>query len=190
MIRIDCQANKFVAKTLQEKIPQIIRATADCTETFGIDDVMFSAGTEDNYIGVPCENKTLKGGWKFKYDGDWNNYFTIDIYNKLDFKNDAPPAGTPIYFINATNAYGDFSKGKYHKLIENHASLTFLGPDSIIFYTWKMLESAFLGYADYYVRHTTEYKGNNKRLWETKSVLDLSKGLYIPCQPPIDLFEK
>jgi hypothetical protein len=27
-------------------------------------------------------------------------------------------------------------------------------------------------------------------LWETKAVLDISKGLYIPCNPPIELFEK
>ena len=190
MIRIDCKANQFVAQTLQEKVAPIFRATADCVESYGIDDIMFSAGTENNYIGVPCENKTLKGGWQFKYSGDWNPYFTASIYNKLTFVGEPPSAGTPIYFINATDAKGDFKKGKYQKLIDNHASLTFFGPDGIIFYTWKMLKDAFCGYADYYVRHTTEFGGNNKRLWEKKAVIDLSKGLYIPCEPPIELFEK
>jgi len=190
MIRVDCKSNKYVAEMLQEKVAPIFRATADCHETYGIDDIMFSAGTEDNFIGVPCENKTLKGGWQFKYDGDWNPYFTTAIYNKLTFKGDPPLAGTPIYFINATDAKGDFKKGKYQKLIDNHASLTFFGPDGILFYTWKMLQDAFVGYADYYVRHTTEFGGKNNRLWETKAVIRLDKGLYIPCTPPIDLFEK
>ena len=189
MVRIDCKANQYVAKTLEEKVAPIFRATADCYETYGIDDLWFSAGTEENYIGVPCENKTLKGGWQFKYEDEWNPYFTIGIYNKLNFKSEPPEAGTPIYFINATDAHGDYSKGKYQKLIDNKASLTFLAPDCIIFYTWKMLKDAFCGYADYYVRHTTEF-GNNRRLWETKAVLRLDKGLYIPCEPPLELFEK
>ena len=190
MLKIDCEANRFVAKTLEEKVGPIIRATADCTENFGIDDIWFSAGTEEKYIGVPCENKSLKGGWKFKYDGEWNPYFTTGIYNKLAFQKEPPSAGTPIYFINATDAYGNYEKGKYRKLIDNHASLTFLGPDCILFYTWKMLADAFVGYADYFVRHRTEYGHDYKRYWETKAVLDLTKGLYIPCNPPIELFEK
>ena len=189
MIKTDCRANQFVASILPT-IPPIFRAKADCTENYWIDDVMFSAGTEEHYIGVPCENKTLKGGWQFKYDGDWNPYFTCGIYNKLSFKKEPPTAGTPIYFINATDAYGDFANGKYQKLIDNKAALTFLGPDCVILFTCKMLERAFCGYADYYVRHTTEFGGKNKRLWETKAVLDISKGLYIPCNPPIDIFEK
>ena len=189
MVRIDCSANKYIAKILEEKVAPIFRATADCEESFGIDDIWFSAGTEENYIGVPCEAKTLKGGWQFKYEDEWNPYFTIGIYNKLNFKSEPPEAGTPIYFINATDAYGDLKKGKYQKLIDNKASLTFLAPDCIIFYTWKMLKDAFCGYADYYVRHTTEF-GNNRRLWETKAVLRLDKGLYIPCEPPLELFEK
>lgn len=190
MVRIDCAANKFVAETLIEKVKPIFRASADCIETFGVDDLWYSAGTEDNYAGFPCENKTLKGGWQFKYQDEWNPYFTTGIYNKLDFKSEPPTAGTPIYFINATDAYGDLKKGKYQKLIDNHASLTFLAPDCIIFYTCPMLQDAFLGYADYFVRHTTEYGHNNKRLWERKALLDLRKGLYIPCKPPIELFEK
>ena len=190
MLKIDCKANQFIAKTLQEKVDIIFRATADCEENYGIDDIWFSAGTEERYVGVPCECKTLKGGWKFKYDDDWNIYFTTGIYNKLNFKKDRPDAGTPIYFINATDAYGNYEKGKYQKILDNKAALTFLAPDCIIFYTAKMLERAFLGYADYYVKHRTEYGGNNKRLWETKAVLNLNKGLYIPCNPPIELFEK
>jgi hypothetical protein len=190
MIRIDCQANKYVANTLETRVPLIFRAVADCTETYGIDDIWYSAGTEANYAGFPCENKTSKGGWKFKYDDDWNEYFTCGIYNKLDFKGEPPAVGTPIYFINATDAYGNYERGKFSKLLDNKASLTFFAPDCIIFYTWKMLEDAFMGYADYYVKHTTEFGGYNKRRWETKAILNLNKGLYIPCDPPIELFEK
>lgn len=190
MVKIDCAANRYVAQILEEKVVPIFRATADCTENYGIDDIWFSAGTEERYCGVPLENKTLKGGWKFKYDGTWNPYFTDDIYHKLKFHSEPPESGTPIYFINATDAYGDYEKGKYNKLIVSGAGLTFLAPDCIIFYTAHMLEKAFLGYADYYVRHRTEYGHNNKRLWETKAILNLNRGLYIPCEPPIEMFEK
>ena len=189
MVRIDCARNQFVAKNLL-RVEPIIRATADCEETFGVDDIWYSAGTEDNYAVFPCENKTLLGGYQFKYEGDWNPYFEIGIYNKLNFHKDQPDAGTPIYFVNATDAYGDYAKGKFQKLIDNKASLTFFAPDCIILYTYKMLEDAFLGYADYYVSHTTEYGNNKRRRWETKAIIDLSQGIYIPCDPPIELFEK
>lgn len=190
MIKSDCSANKYVADKIKETYEWILNATADCRENFWIDDVMFSAGTEDNYIGVPMEVKTLKGGWQFKYDGEWNDYFTCGIYNKLTWKAESPEVGTPIYFINATDAHGDFKNGKYTKLVDNHACLSFLGPDGIILYSWKNLQDAFAGYADYLVRHTTEFGRNNKRLWETKAVLRLDRGVYIPCNPPIELFEK
>lgn len=191
MIKVDCQANEFVAETLKKTYSWILNAKADCRENFWIDDVMFSAGTEESYIGVPLEVKTIKGGFQLKYDGEWNNYFTCGIYNKLNFKCEPPEAGTPIYFINATDANGDFSKGKYQKLIDNHACLAYLAPDGLLLYSWKNLEDAFCGYADYYVRHTTEYGSKYKnKLWETKSVLNLNKGVYIPCNPPIELFEK
>lgn len=189
MIKTDCAANNYVAGILPT-IPPIFRAKANCIENFWIDDIMTSAGTEDNYIAMPVENKTLKGGWQFKYDGDWNPYFTCGIYNKLDFKSEPPAVGTPIYFINATDYNGDYSNGKYQKLIDNNACLTFLAPDCVILFTCKMLERAFCGYADYYVRHTTDFGYKGKRLWETKAILDISKGLYIPCNPPIELFEK
>jgi hypothetical protein len=179
-----------VAKILVEKVAQIFRATADCSENYSIDDVWFSAWTNNKIIGVPCECKTLKGGYQFKYDEEWNTYFTDDIYHKLKFHSEPPESGAPIYFINATDAYGDYEKGKYNKLIVSGAGLTFLAPDSIIFYTNHMLKDAFCGYADYYVRHRTEYGNNNKRLWETKALIRLDKGLYIPCSPPIEMFEK
>lgn len=190
MIRIECAANQYVAKVLEEKVEPIFRATADCIETFGVDDIMFSAGTEDNFVGVPCECKTLKGGYQFQYDGDWNPYFTTGIYNKLDFKGVPPSPGTPIYFINATDSKGDYAKGKYKKILENKGALTFFAPDCIILYTNKMLEKAFCGYADYYVRHTTEFGKDYNRKWETKALIRLDMGLYIPCNPPIEYFEK
>ena len=190
MIKIDCNRNKYVASVLEDKVPQIERAVADCTENFDIDDIMLSARTNNVIIGVPCENKALLGGWKFKYDGEWNPYFTTDIYHKLRFKEEPPEEGTPIYFINATDANGDYSNGKYQRLIDNNAALTFVAPDCIIFYTSRMLDSAFCGFADYYVRHRTEYGHDYRRFWETKAILNLNKGLYIPCDPPLEMFEK
>ena len=74
--------------------------------------------------------------------------------------------------------------------IQNHACLVYIAPDGMIIFNPKELKNAFVGYADYFVRHTTEYGKNNKRLWETKAVLDLSQGTYVPCNPPIELFEK
>lgn len=190
MDRIECPRNEYVAKVLEDNLPQILKAKADCIEDFEIDDIMLSAVTNNTIIGIPCENKTLLGGWQFKYDDEWNPYFTEDIYDKLKFHGLPPEQGTPIYFINATDSKGDYSKGKYQKLIISGASLTFFGPDCVIFYTCKMMQDAFLGYADYFVRRKTEYGRDYKRYWETKSILDLNKGLYIPCSPPLDLFEK
>lgn len=190
MYKIDCTLNQFVAKTLRENYEWIINATAECTENFKVDDVMFSAGTEENYVAIPMEVKSIKGGWQLKYDGDWNPYFTTGIYNKLDFKGVPPEVGTPIYFINATDVHGDFSKGKYQKLIDNHACLAYIAPDGILLFSSKTLQDAFCGYADYLVSHTTEYGNNHKRHWETKSVLNLNKGIYIPCNPPLELFLK
>lgn len=190
MLKTDCEANKFVADYLQENYEWIIRAIASCEENFGIDDVNFSAGTEENYFNVELENKTLMGGWQFKYDGDWNPYFTCGIYNKLVFKSTTPAVGTPIYFVNATDAYGDYDRGKYKRIMDAHACLSFLAPDGIILFNQKDLKDAFIGYADYYVKHTTAFHQKGKRLWETKAILDLSKGKYLPCNPPIELFEK
>ncbi len=188
MKKVDCERNNFVAQTLKEKYEWIINATADCQENYGIDDVMFSAGTEDNFIGVPLEVKSIKGGFQLKYEGEWNPYFVCGIYNKLVFKGSRPADGTAVYFINATDAHGDFEKGKYQKLLDNHACLAFLAPDGILMFSPKDLKEAFVGYADYYVRHTTEYKKYGKRDWETKAVLCLEKGTYIPCNPPTELF--
>lgn len=189
MMKIDCSANQYVADKLKE-YDWVINATADCEENYWIDDVMFSAGTEENYIGIPMEVKTLKGGWQFKYDDEWNPYFTCDIYNKLTWKSTVPEVGTPIYFVNATDAYGNFKKGKFGKLLDNHACLSFLAPDGILIYDHRALTEAFCGYADYLVRHTTEFGNNKRRLWETKAILDLSKATYVPCNPPIEIFEK
>lgn len=190
MYKNDCKANKYVATVLKMAVRNILNATADCSENYWIDDISISAGTEDNYQYYPCENKTLKGGWQFKYDDTWNPYFTGDIYRKLRFEGEAPASGTPIYFINATDAYGDIKNGKYYKLVDNNACLSFLGPDCILFYTPAMLKSAFMGYADYYVPHTTEFGYNKGRRWEKKAILNLSMAYIIPCSPPIDIFEK
>lgn len=190
MLRRDCAANQYVANILVEKVEPIFRATADCIESFDVDDIVYSAGTDDSFIAVPCECKTLKGGYQFQYSGDWNTYFTTGIYNKLVFKGVRPDVGTPIYFVNATDSSGDFAKGKYRKILDSHGSLTFLAPDCILFYTKEMLEKAFCGYADYYVRRTTEFGGNWNREWEPKALIRLDMGLYIPCNPPTELFRK
>ena len=191
MYKVDCERNLYIAKVLEESVPQIIRAVADCEENFDVDDVAVSALTKNNLIGFPVECKTLLGGWQFQYSGAWNTYFTEDIYDKLKFHSLPPEEGkTPIYFINATDAKGDYTKGKWQKVLDAKGGLCFFAPDCVIFYTNPMLVNAFVGYADYFSCRKTEYGHNYSRHWETKALIDLSKGLYIPCQPDIKLFEK
>lgn len=189
MIKIDCEANRYVASALPLVYDWITAANADCNEDYSVGDVVFSAITEDmETVAYQLENKRIMGGWQLKYEGEWNPYFTCDIYSKLRFETDMA-SGTPIYFVNATDAYGNPENGKWNKLLKEHACLCYFAPDGLLLFSPKTLKEAFICYADYYVKHTTQFK--NKRMrWERKAVLDLTKGSYVPLNPPIELFEK
>lgn len=181
MVRVDCAINKYVAKVLKDTYEWILDAEADCVETFNIDDLMISAGTIESYTGIPCEIKSIKGGFQIKYEGEWNPYFSKDIYKKLRFESEPLSSGNPIYFVN---------QHKYNRLMESpNACLIYAAPDGLLIFNHKQLREAFLGYADYYVKHTTEL--NNRHMqWETKALLDLTKAKYLPCNAPKELFEK
>lgn len=181
MVRVDCAINKYVANFLKETYDWVLDASADCVESFGLDDIMISAGTIDSYTGIPVESKSIKGGWQIKKEGEWNDYFTSGIYNKLRFEGESLSSGTPIYFVNQT---------KYKRLMDTPgACLVYAAPDGILLYNHKQLKEAFKGYADYYVKHTTEL-GDRHMQWETKALLDMSKAKYLPWNAPKELFEK
>lgn len=187
--KVDCESNRWLASALPSVYDWIVDAKADCEEDFTVADVVFSAMTDDNNIkGFDLEAKRIMGGWQLKYDGEWNPYFTSEIYNKLKFEKDMA-SGTPIYFVNATDAYGNEENGKWKKLLDDHACLCYLAPDGLLLFSPKTLKDAFIGYADYYVKHTTQFD-NKKMRWERKAVISLEKGSYIPINPPIELFEK
>lgn len=189
MLKIDCKANEYVASALPLVYEWIIAAKADCEEDYTVRDVVFSAITEDNNVlGFDLENKRIMGGWQLKYNNQWNPYFTSEIYNKLRFESHVE-SGHPIYFVNATDAYGNFENGKWKKLLDSHACLCYLAPDGLLLFSPKALKEAFIGYADYYVKHTTQFN-NKKMLWEKKAVISLEKGAYVPLNPPLYLFEK
>lgn len=189
MVKIDCQANRYIASALPIVYDWIIAAKADCEEDFTIADITFSAITGKGEIkGFDLEAKRIMGGWQLKYDGEWNQYFTSEIYHKLKFDTDVV-SGHPIYFVNATDAYGNFENGKWKKLIDANACLCYLAPDGILMFSPKTLKEAFIGFADYYVKHTTQFS-NKKMRWERKAVISLEKGAYVPLSPPLDLFEK
>lgn len=188
MIKTDCAANQYIAKTLRESYDWIINATADCEEDFSVSDVIFSALTYENEVRCyDLEVKRIMGGWQLKYDGQWNTYFTGGIYRKLKFDTDVV-SGKPIYFVNATDAYGNPENGKWKKLLDAHACLCYLAPDGLLLFSPKALKDAFIGYADYYVKHTTQFE-NRKMRMERKAVILLEKGVYVPLSPPLELFE-
>lgn len=180
MYKVDCEANKYVASALVSVYSWIINATASCEEDYSVGDVVFSAVTDGVLTSYDLENKRIMGGWQLKYSGQWNTYFTADIYDKLKFQTLPPEEGTPIYFINDS---------KWNRLLDAHACLCFLAPDGILLFSHKELKEAFLCYADYYVKHTTQF-GNRTMSWEKKAVLNLSKGAYVPLNPPMELFYK
>ena len=179
MVKVDCAINKAIASALLETYPWIIGAEADCTENYEIDDIMISAGTLVTYTGIPIEAKSIKGGWQIKYEGEWNPYFTKEIYKKLKPQGDFLKEGEPIYFIN---------QYKYERLMKSkNACLVYAAPDGMLIYDHKSLREALLGYADYYVKHTTEF-ANAHRSWETKAILDMTKAKYLPYNFSKELF--
>ena len=180
MCKPDYEANRYIASVLVIIYPWITNATAPCEEDYSVGDVVFSAMTDEGLVEHQLESKRIMGLYQLKYSGQWNTYFTADIYDKLKFQTLPPEEGTPIYFVN---------ESKWNRLLDAHACLCFLAPDGMILFSHKELKEAFLCYADYYVSRTTQF-GDKKKSWEKKAVLNLSKGAYVPLNPPLELFKK
>jgi len=178
-VELECESNKYVASALVSIYSWIVNATADCVEDYTVGDVVFSAITNIGLSRHDLENKRILGGWQLKYDGQWNKYFTTEIYKKLRFETDMS-SGLPIYFINET---------KWNRIMDAKGCLCYLAPDGMLLFSNKALKDAFVGFADYYVKHTTQFA--DKRMeWEKKAVLNLEYGAYVPLSPPRELFEK
>ena len=100
MKKVDCEINTWVASWMIDEFDWITNATADCDENYGIDDVVFSACTTCGDMIVKQQDvKSLKGGFQFKNNGVWNNYFSTDnpngIIKNMMFGN-VPPASMDI----------------------------------------------------------------------------------------------
>ena len=100
MFKVDCEINSWISKWLVEEYSWITNATADCEENYDVDDVVFSAVTKSgDIVGKYAEVKSIKGGFNFKYDGEWNNYFSTDnpngIIKRMMFGN-VPPHNVDI----------------------------------------------------------------------------------------------
>lgn len=187
MYKVDCESNRWLAQALVmlSADTKVFAATADCEENYGIDDLWISALTKSgNWTAMPCENKTIKGLFQLKYDGEWNSYFSTanpkGIMKKLS--GDTIPVDKHVYFINAS---------KYEKVIENHACLAYLAPDGFILFSPASLKKAYLGNVYYKNKsHTEEIKPWYHPHWEEKALIDLEAGTYYHIEGPIEIFKK
>ena len=189
---IDYATCSFVADQLNKYPPFECRIQAEARkgENFDVDDIAISASSDcfQTFSFYPLENKSIKGNYNFFEDGDWRMYFKKDIYDKFRYFSHA--TGTPIYFINGTDINGNYDNGKYSKILKKNGCLSFLAGDAILLFSPKRLAEAFLGYAEYQVRHREEIGNDKKRNWEVKAVLDLTKAYVLPCSTPKDLLRK
>ena len=183
----ELKANEYIAQVLVNTYPgRILAASAVTEENYGVDDIWFTASTSSVY---PMECKRIKGGYGFMEDGEFRDYFSRDIYKKLRFETDIT-SGTPVYFVNAEDRYGNEDNGKWARLMVSGACLSFLAADGMVIYNPEELREALVGFADYLVSHTSEFGKKGERHWERKAVVDLSKGTFIPCNPPDEILKK
>ena len=186
MSKTDYPTNQWVADYFMDNYDWVTSATASEIEDYSIKDVSITTEDEREY---PVEVKRIMGGWKLKEDGEFRDYFSKDIYEKLRFETDVT-SGTPVYFVNAEDRYGNMENGKWRKLLDTRACLVFVAPDGMLMFSPKTLKEAFVGYADYLVSHTTEFGKKGARHFEKKAVIRLDYGTYVPCNPPAELFIK
>ena len=182
----DYQTNTWVASAITEHVPVIIAALARKEEDFDVADIDMSAATISNpegYKYYPLEVKRIMGGYNFKEDGDWRDIFASSYYSRPSVEDSGITSGAPIWIINAEDKTGGKDNAKFHKLVENKVCLAFVAGDGIVLFSPKSLRKALVGYAYWFGTHTTQFKDKQARK-ERKAVLDLSKGLFIPCNPP------
>lgn len=154
-------------------------------ENHGVDDAWLISNKHKAY---PLENKSILDGWRFKEEGkkEFRDYFKVDLPNKMRLEC-VIPEGTPVYYINAE---ADSGPSKWEKVNESGACLSILAADGLVIYSPETLKEAFLGYGYDFVYHKTEFANKGEKRWEKKAILDLSKGLFIPCNTPKDIMTK
>ena len=111
MFKVDCEINNATASWMIGEYDWVIDATADCVENHGVDDIVFTGQTGTTTFVKPCEVKSLKN-YPFKYNGEWNRYFSTDnpdgITKKMMFGNTPPPdidiLHLPEYWSNSTHS--------------------------------------------------------------------------------------
>ena len=97
MHKTDCDINTWTSSWMVGEYEWITNAAADCEENYGVDDIVFSAVTKSgDIVGKCAEVKSIKGGFQFKYDGQWNNWFSTmnpcGIMKRMKFGNVPPPS--------------------------------------------------------------------------------------------------
>ena len=185
--KVDCESNNWLADALVilSGMTKVFAASADCEENYDVDDLWISAWTNSgNWVALPLENKTIKGGFQLKYDGQWNDYFSVEnpkgIVKKLS--GDTIPETGFIYFINSS---------KYNKLVANNCCLAYLAPDGFILFSPRRLRKAYIGNAWYLNKsHTEEISPWYSPHWEEKALINLEKGTYYHIQGPKEIFKK
>lgn len=95
MHKSDCKINRWVADWMKTNYEWIVDATANCEENYQVDDIVFSGVTKSGDIIIkPQEVKSYKGGYQFKYNGEWSDYFSTDnpngVIRKMKFGNTPP----------------------------------------------------------------------------------------------------
>lgn len=186
---IEVERTEFVCRMLVEysATTTFTGYTCPSVEDYGIDDawVVSTAGTQ-----YPLENKTICGGYTFKKDGEFRDYYKVEMYNRIRFEQDVA-SGAPLYILNAEDERGGRENCKWSKLVANEKSLvSFIAADGIVVFSHKTLMEALVGFGYYETHHSTEFGKQGGRRWERKAVIDLSKGLFISCRVPPKLLKK
>lgn len=186
MQKVDCDSNRWLAEALVllSGETNVFAATADCEENFQVDDLWISAyTTSGNWVGLPLENKTIKGGFQLKYEGEWNPYFSTANPKGISRKiSSETPENKYVYFINSS---------KFERLIENNACLAYLAPDGFLLFSPKSLRKAYLGEIWYLNKsHTEEFGQGYSPHYELKALLNLEEGRYYKVKGPYEIFQK
>lgn len=183
-IRETAATQYVVSVTIAKNPKTFITGVTIGEENHGVDDAWLITTARTAY---PLENKTIMGDFCFKEDGEFRDYFKVDLPNKMKLECEIPE-NTPIYYVNAESIGS--GPAKWDKLIVSGACLSFLAADGIVFFTPITLKEAFLGFGYAKVPHKTELAHSGEKHWEKKAILDLSKGKFIKCNTPKELIKK
>lgn len=162
------------------KFPNVI-ASGDTGTGEDEDYLHFDIWIQTGISLIPVEVKTLR----FYYD---------DMKNTQRFTwrglPDSVTPDMPVSILNAENNDSAHSKGKYYELIDSHAALVYLMKDCILWFSPGHLEEANVGTAELYCSLTKERGAtDNRKTWQKKVIIDLSKGYKINVTPPRELFK-